>query len=81
MRLITLEAWAFRNFEPAPSMNTVRKWARDGLLMPPPVKHGRSYYIDPDARYVPQKRCRVPRGDLVDRIRIARANADITKKS
>ncbi|WP_353637253.1 excisionase [Pseudomonas sp. MYb327] len=61
-------------------MNTVRRWARDGLLTPPPTKHGRSYYIDPDALYVPHKRCRVPNGNLVERIRIARQGCRNTTK-
>ncbi|MBJ2211287.1 excisionase [Pseudomonas carnis] len=72
MKMITLAAWASLNFDPVPSMNTVRKWARDGRLVPAPIKHGRSYYIAPDARYSPVDKCAVPRGDLVARIQAAR---------
>ncbi|QGF96667.1 excisionase [Pseudomonas sp. CFSAN084952] len=72
MKMITLKAWASLNFDPVPSVNTVRRWARDGLLFPAPTKHGRSYYINPDARYVPVDKCPVPRGNLLERVHAAR---------
>lgn len=69
MKLVTLAKWSSLNFDPPPSLNTVRKWARDGRIEPPPpIKHGRSYYVDPDARYVPMERHRTPPGSLVERI-------------
>lgn len=51
-KLITLEAWASATYgEAAPRMNTLRRWARDALITPTPEKHGRTYYVRPDARY------------------------------
>ncbi|WP_423359653.1 excisionase [Pseudomonas citronellolis] len=47
MKLVTLKQWAELNFDPPPSLNTIRKWARDGLLSPAPTKHGRAYYTNP----------------------------------
>lgn len=49
-KLITLEAWAER-MEPAPTVNTLRAWARSGRFDPPAVKMGRQYYVDEDAAY------------------------------
>jgi predicted site-specific integrase-resolvase len=46
---IKLEAWAARNFDPAPHIDTLRLWARTGKLYPPPIKAGRSYYVDENA--------------------------------
>ncbi len=73
MKLITLKQWAELNFDPPPSLNTVRRWARDGLLSPTPTKHGRAYYIQPDARYLPQEKRKVQPGPLIERISAARA--------
>ncbi len=51
-RLITLEAWAEATYgESSPHINTLRRWARDLLIMPAPEKHGRTYYVSPSARY------------------------------
>lgn len=51
-KLITLEAWASATYgEAAPHLNTLRRWARDALIVPTPEKHGRTYYVRPDARY------------------------------
>lgn len=52
-RLITLERWAEATYgDDAPHVNTLRRWARDGLILPAPEKHGRTYYVRPDAHYV-----------------------------
>lgn len=51
-KLITLEAWAVATYgEASPHINTLRRWARDALIVPAPEKHGRTYYVRPDARY------------------------------
>ncbi|MEB0076105.1 excisionase [Pseudomonas sp. CCI3.2] len=52
MAKITLEKWGDNNFDPSPKVNTLRKWARDGYIYPAPIKHGRSYYVDPAAQYL-----------------------------
>lgn len=52
-KLITLEAWAAATYgEAAPHINTLRRWARDAHIYPKPIKHGRTYFVTPDARYV-----------------------------
>lgn len=52
-KLITLEAWAAATYgEAAPHINTLRRWARDAHIYPKPIKHGRSYFVPADARYV-----------------------------
>lgn len=77
-KLVTLEAWAHDQYgEDSPHINTLRRWARDGLITPLPEKHGRTYYVRPDACYsdyrvIPQ-RLQAPihsgtGGRLVDRI-------------
>ncbi|MDH4871993.1 excisionase [Pseudomonas sp. BN515] len=68
MKLVTLEKWSSLNFDPPPSLNTVRKWVREGRIEPAPIKHGRSYYVEPAARYVPIDRPRIPPGSLIERI-------------
>lgn len=78
-RLITLEAWAEATYgESSPHINTLRKWARDSLIMPAPEKHGRTYYVSPGARYcdyrspaqitAPAARASQGAGRLVNRI-------------
>jgi len=52
-KLITLEAWAVATYgQDSPHINTLRRWARDARIYPLPVKHGRTYFVTPDARYV-----------------------------
>jgi hypothetical protein len=48
---ITLRAWAEANFDPPPSAKTLQRWARDCWIFPIPVKVGRSYYVEPEARF------------------------------
>jgi hypothetical protein len=48
---ITLEAWAVARYNPPPSIRTLRLWARELRIYPTPQKVGRTYYVDPDARY------------------------------
>lgn len=71
---VTLEEWAREHFRTPPSSNTLRRWARDGLITPAPVKHGRSYYVDDDACYrEPEPLPRPPAGgSLLNRIESAR---------
>jgi predicted RNA-binding protein YlxR (DUF448 family) len=52
-RLITLDAWAARRYaDKPPHEQTLRRWARKGLIHPTPQKHGRAYYVEPDAEYL-----------------------------
>lgn len=51
-KLITLEAWAVATYgEASPHINTLRRWARDAMIVPTPEKHGRTYYVLQDAKY------------------------------
>jgi len=50
---ITLEAWLDATYgEGAPAILTARRWCREGRIYPKPEKHGRAYYLAPDARYI-----------------------------
>ena len=52
-RNITLEEWLAQSYgEHPPSIFTARRWCREGRIYPAPQKHGRSYYVRPDARYI-----------------------------
>lgn len=51
--LTTLEDWASHKYgDKAPSIFTLRRWARDGKIYPQPEKHGRTYFVAPNAQYV-----------------------------
>jgi hypothetical protein len=51
-KLIPLSVWAYDVFgEHAPHRNTLLNWVRNGKIVPFPVKVGRSYFVEPDARY------------------------------
>jgi hypothetical protein len=49
---VTLEAWAAPRYCPPPSIKTLRRWARECRIFPAPEKVGRTYYVEPDARYI-----------------------------
>ena len=52
-RMTTLEQWAVAAYgDMAPTITTLRNWARDGRIYPIPEKHGRSYFVDREAVYV-----------------------------
>lgn len=67
---ITLELWLEQTYAEAcrPTINTARRWAKAGKLEPPAVKEGRSYYVDPGARYNANPTPKRP-SRLVDRLR------------
>lgn len=53
VKLMRLDRWAEDKYgDDRPSVHTLRRWCRDGHIYPAPVKHGRSYYVRPDAEYV-----------------------------
>lgn len=54
MKRITLEAWAAAQFDPVPSLPTLRAWAREKRIQPEPVKAGRTWYVEPHAEYSAQ---------------------------
>lgn len=66
MKHLTLEAWARRTFEKAPCAKTLRRWARDGVIHPPPVKPRKSWLVREDAVLIGSEP--LPHGPLVGRI-------------
>ena len=55
-KLILLEAWGELHLDPKPSLWTLRAMARTGKIQPQPVKVGKHYYVDPEARVVDPNR-------------------------
>lgn len=49
---IPLDAWAAAKFSPAPSIYTLRRWAREAKIFPLPRKYGREYRVKENARYI-----------------------------
>ena len=49
---VLLSEWAERHFSPPPSLWTLRAMARAGKIQPRPVKVGKAYYVDEDARVI-----------------------------
>jgi hypothetical protein len=82
-RMTTLEQWAVLTYgDMAPTITTLRSWARDGRIYPIPEKHGRSYFVDREAVYVsPRAQIRSDTGtqgirsSLVSRLMNERAKA------
>jgi len=75
-KLIPLSEWAAKTYgEHAPNVDTLRRWARESLIYPRPVKHGRTYFVAPDATYVqPFAPERPRRRRLVERLRVTAAS-------
>ena len=71
-KLITLENWAELNYGSAsPNMDTLRRWAREARIYPAPQKHGRTYFVAPDACYLKPNRSARGAGGLLERIQHA----------
>lgn len=52
MALVTLTTWAMNQYpDNPPAIVTLRRWARNGNIYPPPQLHGREYRVDPEAFY------------------------------
>ena len=53
-KLITLEEWACAKYagRRVPSIYTLRRWCKAGRIYPIPEKHGRTYYVAENARYI-----------------------------
>lgn len=51
-RLLTLAEWSKQLLgEHGPCLGTLRKWAREGRITPQPVKYGKLYFVEPNAKY------------------------------
>lgn len=52
-RLVKLEAWAEARYgDDKPAVGTLRRWVREARIIPVPKKHGRSYFVSENARYI-----------------------------
>jgi hypothetical protein len=49
-KLILLSEWAARHYSPPPSDWTLRKMARNGDIVPAPIKRGKHWYVSENAR-------------------------------
>ena len=56
-KLVSLVTWADKYYDNPPSIGTLRRWARNGNIYPPPDLQGREYQVDPDAFYIKPKKC------------------------
>ncbi|WP_329604088.1 excisionase [Variovorax paradoxus] len=68
-RKITLPAWAAQQFDPAPTENTLRAWARSGRIVPAPLKIGRTYWVEPTAKHIAEV---MADNRLVSRLRLSK---------
>ncbi len=49
---IDLETWAKAEYgDKAQHINTLRRWAREGLILPLPTKVGKTWFVAPTAKY------------------------------
>jgi predicted site-specific integrase-resolvase len=61
-QLIPIATWAERVFgEHAPHQNTLMRWVHGGKILPRPMKVGRGYFCQPDAKYVDETAERINR--------------------
>lgn len=52
-RLLTLEEWADAVYGAhRPNRDTLRRWVRQSKIQPPPEKHGRTYFVSAQSRYI-----------------------------
>lgn len=65
VKKVPLKTWAAERYDPVPPIFTLRKWAREGQIVPNPEKVGGEFYCLANA-----ERKGVPRADvsLADRI-------------
>jgi hypothetical protein len=63
---ITLTAWAAKHFDSPPAKNTLRIWAREGRIVPAPLKIGCTYYVELGAQHITEA---LQAGRLVNRLR------------
>lgn len=51
-QLLPLADWATARYGAhAPHINTLRRWAREGRIAPAPEKSGKTYFVEPTAKY------------------------------
>jgi len=62
---LTLQEWAAKKFSRPPHANTLRRWAKGGMIVPKPVFIGREYHVTPTARYIDEP---APGTKLIDRL-------------
>lgn len=67
-RRVSLALWAERQFDPAPTDRTLRRWAKAGQIVPAPLKIGKTWYVEPTARHIEEV---TGAPSLLSRLRIA----------
>ena len=50
---ILLSRWAELNFDPPPSIHTLRQWAKSGQVIPSPFKVGQKWMVEERAQFLP----------------------------
>ena len=66
-KLVTLEEWANATYAGrSPSIYTLRRWCKAGRIFPIPEKHGRTYYVAENARYIENYNASAILGELRD---------------
>jgi hypothetical protein len=66
-KAVLLTEWGTAHFDPPPSLWTLRRMAREGLIRPKPRKVGKAYYVQPDAEVIDPNQ----RPSLVQRMKAA----------
>lgn len=62
---IKLETWAEQVYgADKPDARTMRRWAANGNIYPPAAKHGKCWYVKPDAQH-----CDTHTGTIADKMR------------
>lgn len=52
-RMLLLQEWAIEEFgDAAPSTNTLQHYAKHNMISPPPIKVGRKWMVEKDARFI-----------------------------
>lgn len=71
--LIPLTEWAARRYAVPPTIDTLRRWVREGQIHPAPERAGRLYQVDEHAVRIAPSSAPAPRPSLVDRLRAREA--------
>lgn len=74
-KLIRLDVWLVATYGNAIALDTAYRWVKAGKIQPPPQKHGRAYFVHPEAVYTDRPAEPGDPDTLLDRIRAREAKA------
>jgi hypothetical protein len=57
IKYVSLITWAALYYDNPPTPETLRRWARNGNIYPPPELQGREYQVVPEAFYIKPTKC------------------------